>query len=380
MIPLSRATVTPEMKQAMLDVADSGWFILGPETRAFEAEFAAYVGTKHAVAVSQGTAAIQLSLQALGVRPGDEVLVPSMTAFPTIEGVLHAGATPVMADLDRFAALDPEDAARRVTSRTVGIVPVHLYGGAADLAALGALARERGLWIVEDCCQAHGARWEGRTVGSVGRTGCFSFYPSKNLTVLGDGGMVTTDDDAIAARIRLLRDHGRVDKYTHAVVGYNLRFNEIQAAVGRKQLALLESFIERRRAIASRYDAAFAEIEGLATPLERPGTRMVYHLYPVRLSSEAERDALREHLKARKIETGIHYPIANHLQPAMQPFGPPPSLPESEALAKTSLSLPMFPTLSDAEVETVAGAVREFFSAAAARRPAPGAAEVRTRT
>jgi dTDP-4-amino-4,6-dideoxygalactose transaminase len=361
LIPLSRATVTPEMKQALLDVADSGWFILGPETKAFEREFAAYVGVKHAVAVSQGTAAIQLSLQALGVKPGDEVLVPSMTAFPTIEGILHAGATPVMADLDRYAAIDPEDAARRVTPRTVGIVPVHLYGGAADLDALTSLARDRGLWIVEDSCQAHGARFGGKTVGSIGKTGCFSFYPSKNLTVLGDGGMVTTDDDGVAERVRLLRDHGRVDKYTHAVVGYNLRFNELQAAVGRKQLALLESFVERRRAIARRYDEGLAGLSGLATPLERPGTRMVYHLYPVRLASEERRDALREHLKSRKIESGVHYPIANHLQPAMEPFGPPPTLPESEALAKTSVSLPIFPTLSDDEVETVIRAVREFF-------------------
>jgi len=347
----------------MLDVADSGWFILGPETRAFEEEFASYVGTRHAVAVAHGTAAIQLALEALGVRAGDEVIVPSMTAFPTIEAILHAGATPVMADIDRYAALDVEDAARRVTPRTVGILPVHLYGGAADLDALSTLARERGLWLAEDCCQAHGTRKGPRTVGSIGNVGCFSFYPSKNLTVFGDGGMVTTDDDGLAERVRLLRDHGRTDKYTHAVVGYNFRFNEIQAAVGRKQLALLESFIERRRAIARRYDAAFAEIEGLEIPLERPGTRMVYHLYPIRLEEESKRDALRDFLKDRHIETGVHYPIANHLQPAMQPYGAPPSLPRSEALAATSVSLPMFPTLSDGEADTVIGAVRDFFYA-----------------
>ena len=361
MIPLSRATVTPEMKQAMLDVVDSGWFILGPETRAFEKEFAAYVGTKHAVAVSQGTSAIQLSLQAIGVRPGDEVLVPSMTAFPTIEGILHSGASPVMADVDRYGAIDPADAASRVTSRTVGIVPVHLYGGVADMDALRRLAEERGLWIVEDCCQAHGARFGGATVGSIGRTGCFSFYPSKNLTVFGDGGMVTTDEEPLAERIRLLRDHGRSDKYTHVEVGYNLRFNEVQAAVGRKQLALLETFIERRRAIARRYDAGLSGLDGLTTPLERPGTRMVYHLYPVRLRTEEARGALQAHLKARGVETGIHYPIANHLQPAMARFGPPPRLPEAEALAKTSLSLPIFPTLTDEEADTVVRAVREFF-------------------
>jgi dTDP-4-amino-4,6-dideoxygalactose transaminase len=361
MIPLSRVTVTAEMKQAILDVVDSGRFILGPEVKAFEKEFAAYIGVGHAIAVSQGTAAIQLAVQAIGVAPGDEVLVPSMTAFPTIEGVIHAGAIPVFVDNDRFGSMDPEDARHRVTSRTVGIVPVHLYGGAADLDGLEALARERGLWIVEDCCQAHGAISGGRKVGSIGRAGCFSFYPSKNLTVFGDGGMVTTDDSKIAERVRLLRDHGRSDKYTHVEVGYNLRFNDVQAAVGRKQLALLEDFIAKRRSVATRYDAALRNIPELTVPEERPGTRMVYHLYPIRCRDDSARDRLREHLKSRGVETGIHYPIANHLQPAMASRGTPPALPEAEAIAKTSLSLPMFPSLSDADVETVIAAVREFF-------------------
>jgi dTDP-4-amino-4,6-dideoxygalactose transaminase len=361
MIPLSRVTVTPEMKQAILDVVDSGRFILGPEVKAFEKEFAAYIGTAHAIAVSQGTAAIQLAVQAIGVVPGDEVLVPSMTAFPTIEGVFHAGATPVFVDSDASGCMDPADARRRVTGKTVGIVPVHLYGGAAERDGLHALAHDRGLWIVEDCCQAHGALHGSRKVGSIGKAGCFSFYPSKNLTVFGDGGMVTTDDPRIADRVRLLRDHGRSDKYTHVEVGYNLRFNDMQAAVGRRQLALLEDFIAKRRAVASKYDAAFSEIAGLAVPSERPGTRMVYHLYPLRCRDAAARDALREHLKARGIETGIHYPIANHLQPAMAPRGAPPFLPEAEDIARTSVSLPMFPALSGEDVDTVIGAVRDFF-------------------
>lgn len=366
MIPLSRATVTPEMKQAMLDVVDSGVFILGPETRAFEQEFARSIGVRHAVAVSQGTSAIQLSLLAIGVRPGDEVLVPAMTAFPTIEGIVHAGATPVFADIDAFGAIDPGDAARRLSPRTIGILPVHLYGGSADLQALASLAADHNLWIVEDCCQAHGARFREKAVGAVGRAGCFSFYPSKNLTVFGDGGMVTTDEDAIADRVRLLRDHGRIDKSTHAVVGFNLRFNEIQAAVGRRQLALLEEFVARRRRIAGRYDESLNEIAGVGIPRERPGTRMSYHLYPIALDSETTRDGLRDHLKRRGIETGIHYPIPNHLQPAMSQRGHPPSLPASETLAKTTLSLPMFPGLSDEDVETVIGAIAEFFGQGAA--------------
>ncbi len=346
----------------MLDVVDSGRFILGPETRAFENEFALYVGTRHAVAVSQGTSAIQLSLLAIGIRPGDEVIVPSMTAFPTIEGILHAGGIPIMADVDRWGTLDPEDSIRRITPRTVGILPVHLYGGVADMDSLCAIADQHKLWVVEDCCQAHGARSGARPVGAIGRTGCFSFYPSKNITVFGDGGMVTTDDDDVAARIRLLRDHGRSDKYTHVRVGFNLRFNDVQAAVGRLQLALIEEFTEKRRLVARHYDLAFEGIEGLSTPRERPGTRMVYHLYPIRLSDEATREDLRRYLLERGIETGVHYPIPSHLQPAMAPFGPIAFLPESEALARTSLSLPIFPTMTDDEGESVIRAVQEFFA------------------
>lgn len=361
MIPLSRVTVTPAMKQAMLDAVDSGRFILGPQVKAFEREFAEYIGVAHAIAVSQGTAAIQLAVQAIGIVPGDEVLVPSMTAFPTIEGVIHAGATPVFVDNDAFGCMDPEDARRRITGQTVGIVPVHLYGGAADLDGLHALARERGLWIIEDCCQAHGALHRKRKVGSIFKAGCFSFYPSKNLTVFGDGGMVTTDDPLIADRVRLLRDHGRSDKYTHVEVGYNLRFNDVQAAVGRVQLALLEDFIAKRRAVAARYDAAFEEIAEITIPVERPETRMVYHLYPIRCRDDSVRKALREHLEARGVETGIHYPIANHLQPAMALRGSPPLLPEAEAIARTSVSLPMFPGLSDEDVDAVIAAVRDFF-------------------
>ena len=361
MIPLSRATVTDEMKQAILEVVDSGRFILGPETKAFENEFASYIGVAHAVAVSQGTAAIQLAIQGIGVEPGDEVLVPSMTAFPTIEGVIHAGATPVFVDNDEYGAMDPDDARRRVTDRTVGIVPVHLYGGAADLDGLERVASERGLWILEDCCQAHGALHRGRKVGSIGRAGCFSFYPSKNLTVFGDGGMVTTNDDAVAAKVRLLRDHGRSDKYTHVAVGYNLRFNDVQAAVGRKQLALLEDFIAKRRSIARRYHDALEEIDEIVLPGERRETRMVYHLYPIRCRDDSVRERFREHMKSRGIETGVHYPIPNHLQPAMADRGEPPVLPQAEALARATVSLPMFPALPDEDVQTVISAVRSFF-------------------
>ena len=361
MIPLSRATVTEEMKRAMLAVVDSGRFILGPQTRAFEEEFAGYVGASHAVAVSQGTSAIQLALLAIGVEPGGEVLVPSLTAFPTIEGVAHAGATPIFVDCDDYGCMDPDDAERRVSARTVGLVPVHLYGGAADLDRLTDLARRKNLWLVEDCAQSHGARHRGRMTGSIGRAGTFSFYPSKNLTVFGDGGMVVTGDADVAKTVRLLRDHGRTDKYTHVAVGFNLRFNEVQAAVGRLQLADLPSYVAKRRAVAARYDAALSTLPGITIPRERPETRMAYHLYPLRLEDEATRDALAGHLKRAGVETGLHYPIPSHLQPAMAGRGAPPSLPRCEAFARRELSLPMFPELADADVEAVIAAVRRFF-------------------
>jgi dTDP-4-amino-4,6-dideoxygalactose transaminase len=359
-IPLSRATVTEEMKRAMLDVVDSGRFILGPQTRAFEEEFARTVGVAHAVAVSQGTSAIQLAILAIGVNPGDEVLVPSLTAFPTIEGVVHAGATPVFVDCDEFGCMDPGDARRRVTPRTVGAVPVHLYGGVADLDALQDLAVGKDLWLLEDCAQSHGALHRGRMTGSIGRAGTFSFYPSKNLTVFGDGGMVTTNDSELAGRVRLLRDHGRSDKYTHVAIGFNLRFNEIQAAVGRLQLKDLEPYVAARRAVAARYDAALSDLPGIAVPRERRETRMAFHLYPLRLPDEGARDALAAHLTSAGIETGVHYPIPNHLQPAMAFRGTPPSLPRCEAFARTELSLPMFPGLREEDVEAVVRAVRAF--------------------
>jgi dTDP-4-amino-4,6-dideoxygalactose transaminase len=362
LIPLSRPTVTEEMKRAVLAVLDSGRYILADETRAFENEFADYIGVREAVAVSTGTTAIQLALLAIGIRPGDEVIAPSLTAFPTIEGIVGASAVPVLADVDDQGCLDPEDAERRVSARTVGMIPVHLYGGVADLAALTDLALRKDLWIVEDCCQAHGAMLGERMVGSFGRAGCFSFYPSKNLTVLGDGGMVTTDDARLAARVRLLRDHGRTDKYTHVAIGFNFRFNEVQAAVGRLQLAELEGYVTRRRAIAARYDEAFRGLTGVRIPVERRGTRMAYHLYPLRLADRVTRDRLARYLKENGIETGLHYPIPNHLQPALAGRGSVPFLPRAEAFADDELSLPMFPGLPDAGVDEVIRSVRGFLS------------------
>ena len=361
-IPLSRAHVTDEMKSAVLSAIDSGRFILGPETRAFEEEFAASIGTRHAIAVSNGTSAIQLTLLALGVGPGDEVLVPSHTAFPTVEAVFETGATPVFADIDATYTVDPSDLEARITPRTVGMIPVNLYGHPVDVAAMRRIADRHGLFWIEDSCQSHGAAAGGRTIGSFGDAGAFSFYPSKNLTVFGDGGMVTTDRDDLAGKIRRLRDHGRSDKYTHEVVGYNMRFNEIQAAVGRVQLRHLPEYSRRRRALARGYSDALAGV--VDTPPEPVGGEAVYHLYVIQTDA---RDALAAHLKAHGIETGVHYPLPNHRQPATlgRIHPAPPALPVTERIVSRILSLPMFYELSDADRDFVAAQVRAFCEKAA---------------
>ncbi|MBI3625498.1 MAG: DegT/DnrJ/EryC1/StrS family aminotransferase [Candidatus Rokubacteria bacterium] len=356
-IPLSRPPLDDEIKGAVLAAIDSRQYILGPECRGFEADFARYVGAQHAVLTSSGTAALWMALKAFGVKAGDEVLVPAHTAFPTVEAICFAEATPVFLDVDDSYTLDPKDAAAKVTPRTVGIVPVHIYGHPANLTLIQELAARFGLWILEDCCQAHGATWQGKKVGSFGRAAAFSFYPSKNLTVMGDGGILVTDDDEIAARCRRLRDHGRLNKDVHAEVGFNLRFNEIQAAVGRVLLRRLDQMNDRRRQLASRYAERLAGLP-IALPSEQPGARHVYHLYVIRTD---RRDALAAFLKARGIQTGIHYPVPCHRQPAVESLNAP-SLPRTERIVREILTLPISAGHTEAEIDQVTAAVREFFS------------------
>ena len=355
-VPLSRPPVDDEIKTAVLAAIDSRQYILGPECKAFEQEFARYLGTKHAVLTSSATAAIWMALRALGVKSDDEVLVPSHTAFPTVEAVCFAGARPVFVDVDDSYTVDIRDAGTKISPRTVGFVPVHLYGHPADLDGIRRLCGERSLWLFEDCAQAHGAAWQGRKVGSFGRAAAFSFYPSKNLTVMGDGGMLVTDDDDVAARCRRLRDHGRLNKDVHAEIGFNLRFNDIQAAVGRVLLRRLDALNDRRRALAAKYESGLAGLP-LVLPAERAGARHVYHLYVVRTP---ERDALARFLKERGIATGIHYPVPSHKQPAVETFDPP-ALPVTERIVGEILTLPMSAGHTDAEVDQVVTAVREFF-------------------
>jgi dTDP-4-amino-4,6-dideoxygalactose transaminase len=356
-VPLSRPPVDDQIKAAVLAAIDSRQYILGPECRAFEQEFARYVSSKHAVLTSSATAAIWMLLRAFGVKPDDEVLVPSHTAFPTVEAICFAGAVPVFVDVDDDSyTVDVGDAEAKVSPRTVGFVPVHLYGHPADVDGVRRLCAERSLWLLEDCAQAHGAAWKGRKVGTFGRAGVFSFYPSKNLTVMGDGGLLVTDDDDVAARCRRLRDHGRLNKDVHAEVGFNLRFNEIQAAVGRVLLRRLDAMNEHRRRLAARYRRGLAGLP-LTLPVEAPGAHHVYHLYVVRTP---ERAALARYLKERGIATGIHYPVPSHRQPAVESFNPS-RLPRTERLVDEILTLPISAGHTEAEVDHVIAGITEFF-------------------
>ena len=360
-IPLSRVFHSEQIDRRILQVVKSGQYILGPECAAFENELAAYIGVRHVVLASSWTAAVHLLHIAQRIEPGDEILVPSLTAFPSIEPMIHVGAKPVFVDIDDTYTIDLQDAKRKITSRTVGILPVHLYGRPADMDGVESLAKEHNLWVIEDCAQSHGARWNGQRLGSIGTHSAFSFYPSKNLTVYGDGGAIGTDDSEIARRVRTLRNHGRRDKYVHDRVGFNLRFNEIQAAVGREQLLVLDALNERRRAIADLYRSLLANVPGLTLPPEDVAgrTESVYHMFVIRLQTGAERDALAQALKSAGIETGVHYPVPNHQQPAIvETFGTQPTLLKTEAFVHRILSLPMYPNLTDAEIHQVARTIR----------------------
>jgi dTDP-4-amino-4,6-dideoxygalactose transaminase len=364
-IPLSRVHQSEAIDRRILDVVKSGNYILGPECRAFETELAAYFDVPHCVLSSSWTAAVHLlhlaQLQLGHLTEGDEILVPSLTAFPSIEPMIHCGLRPVFCDLDETYTIDLTDARRRVTARTKAILPVHLYGRPADIDGVQRLADEHGLIVIEDCAQSHGAKWRGRRAGSYGRHAALSFYPSKNLTVYGDGGAILTRDAEVAERVGMLRNHGRKDKYLHERVGFNLRFNEIQAAVGREQLKVLDELNAGRRRAAAQYRAALAGVRGIELPPEDSSeTESVYHVFCVRLGDGDRRDALARHLKGRGVETGVHYPVPNHRQPAIETaLGAQPPLPRTDDVTRRILSLPMWGGITEAEVRAVAAAIKE---------------------
>ncbi len=363
-IPLSRVHQSEMIDRRILQVVKGGNYILGPECKAFESELAAYFGVKHAVLSSSWTAAVHLLHIAQNLKSGDEILVPSLTAFPSIEPMIHVGAKPIYCDIDDTYTIDLADAAKRITKKTVGILPVHLYGRPVNVDGLLKLAKDHGLWIIEDCAQSHGAKWKGHRLGSFGDHAAISFYPSKNLTVYGDGGAILTNDPEIARQVTMLRNHGRKDKYLHEKIGFNLRFNEIQAAVGREQLKVLDELNAGRRRAAQWYRRELAGTKGVVLPpADSAETESVYHMFVIRLDNHDVRESLARHLKEQGIETGVHYPVPNHLQPAIEDqFGKQPALPKTEDYVKRILSLPMFPSLTEAQVVAVSNAIKGFFS------------------
>jgi dTDP-4-amino-4,6-dideoxygalactose transaminase len=351
-----------EYLAAIERVLDTGGFIGGPAVAAFEAEFADYCDAPHAIAVRTGTDALVLALRALGVGPGDEVITAANSFFATAEAISHTGATPVLADVDDQALLlDPGDVARRVTRRTRCVIPVHLFGQVADMAAIGALAWAHGLHVLEDSAQAHGATRTdgGRRAGALAKIAAFSFYPTKNLGALGEGGAVTTRDTELAERVRRLRDHGQAGRHDHVEVGYNARLDALQCACLSVSLARLDAGNAARRRLAAHYRARFAGLADLPVRLvaEVDGSSPVYHLFVIRVPA-GRRDAIRDRLAADGIATAIHYPRPIHLQRAYAHLGQGPgSCPIAERAADEMISLPMYPDLALAQVDRVVDAV-----------------------
>jgi dTDP-4-amino-4,6-dideoxygalactose transaminase len=358
-------SIKAEIDAAVLRVLDSAQFILGDEVTAFEREFAEYCGAREAVALNSGTSALHVALLAAGIGSGDEVITVPFTFVATAAAIDYAGARPVFVDIDPVTyCMDPARIEDAITPRTKAIMPVHLYGHPADMDPILEMARRRGLVVIEDAAQAHGARYKGRPCGSMGEVAGFSFYPGKNLGAYGEGGAAVTSDPAMAKTMRLLRSWGEERRYEHALKGFNYRMDGIQGAILRVKLRHLEAWTEARRARAADYRRAFAGSE-VSTPVEVEGCRHVYHVYAVRLRN---RDATRAQLQAKGIQTGVHYPIPVHLQPAYRDLGyEAGAFPVAERIGGEVLSLPMFPEMTMAQVEEVAGAVLEAEQAAVTR-------------
>ncbi len=335
-------------------VIDRAWFVLGPEVEAFEREFAAASGASHAIGVGNGTDALALILRALGIGPGDDVITTPLSAAYTAIAIVMAGARPVFADIDPARlTLDPAAAEQAITSRTAAVLPVHLYGQPADMPAFAELASRHGIALVEDCCQAHLATSDGQPVGTFGAAGAFSFYPTKNLGALGDGGAVITRDATLAARVARLRNGGQTDRYRHVEIGVNSRLDEMQAAILRARLPQLRARTDERRALAARY-RSLLEGAPISVPPELDAGH-VYHLFPIRAR---QRSALQDRLRSSGIETLVHYPRTISQQPAFESLNPA-DCPHAVLAADEVLSLPLYPGLTIRTVTTVAEAVRK---------------------
>ncbi len=357
-IPIAAPQIGDEERQAVLSVLDSGHLAQGPVVEAFEHEFASWCGACHAVAVNSGTAALHLLMLAHGVKEGDEVITSPFTFVASANAALFVGARPVFVDIETETyCLDPSRVEAAITPRTRAIMPIDLYGHPAAINELREIADRRGLVLIEDACQAHGASIDGRKVGALGVSASFSFYPTKNMTT-AEGGMVTTDDDEVAGKVRSLRQHGASERYHHEVLGYNFRLTDIAAAIGRAQLAKLDEFNETRRRNAAILNQGLAGAGGIVTPRERPGYRHVYHQYTIRV--EHDREEFQKQLGEMGVGTAVHYPLPVHRQPLYVGLGyGSDTLPNSERAATQVLSLPIHPALTDADLNRIVDSVRQ---------------------
>ena len=347
-----------EIDDAVRRVLESGWYILGDEVRAFEEEFAAYLGVGHSVGLGNGTEALHLALVACAIGHGDEVVTVSHTAVATVAAIELAGAKPVFVDIDPVTyTMDPDLLEKSITSKTKAVLPVHLYGHPAPMEDILAIAREYGLCVIEDCAQAHGANYRGKRVGSFGDMGCFSFYPTKNLGALGDGGAVVTSDPELAEKARLLREYGWAERYVSYIPGWNSRLDELQAAILRVKLKYLDEDNGARARLAALYIKGLSET-GLVLPRVRERADHVYHLFAV---GAPDRDRLLAHLHSRDIGAAIHYPVPVHMQPAYAHLEVRGLL-ETDRVARQIISLPMYPEMTEIEVDAVITAVKEFVS------------------
>lgn len=352
-------TLQQEIDEVVSRVLKGGWYILGSEVDQFEQEFASYCQVSHAVGVASGTDAILLALKACGIGPGAEVITVSHTAVATVAAIELSGARAVMVDVDAETyTIDPRLVEAAITPETRAILPVHLYGQPAEMERLSEIARQNGLFLIEDCAQAHGARYRGKVVGSMGHVAAFSFYPTKNLGAFGDGGMVVTSDPDLDLRLRQLRQYGWQQRYISERRGYNSRLDELQAAILRVKLRHLDAFNKRRRGIAEVYQRRLSDAPVLL-PQEADECEHVYHLYVIQ---SERRDALQAHLQASGIGAAIHYPVPVHRQPAYDALGyRPGSLPVTESLASHILSLPMYPEMTSEQADIVAESIRQFW-------------------
>lgn len=352
-------TIRGEVTDAVQRVLDSGQFIMGPEVQSFERAFAAAHQAPHAVTVNNGTSALHIALWALGVGPGDEVIVPVNTFIATAEAVVLTGATPVFVDHDEYYNIDVAELASRVRGNTKAVMPVHLYGQPARMDAIAEVTKRHELTLIEDAAQAHLATFNGKPVGSWGDATGFSFYPGKNLGAYGEGGATITHRDEINATMRLLRDHGSETKYNHVVSGHNYRLEALQASILNVKLKYLPQWTALRRAHAARYSELLSDCPGIELPKEHSSAKSVYHLFVIQAD---DRDKLREFLDKKEISTGLHYPVPLHLQPAFKDLGNKEgTFPNAERSAKRIVSLPMYPELRDEQIEYVAACVREFY-------------------